>query len=47
MAPLQLVYGMPEEVIEKLSEHTAYVERTHLTLRQMNGRLGRKVRRNY
>lgn len=40
---IQVVYGSPEEVIETLGEHTAYVERTHLTSRQMNGRLVRKT----
>ena len=33
------IYGNPEEVKAFLGEHTAYVERTHLTSRQMNGRL--------
>jgi hypothetical protein len=36
------VYGDAEEVKALLGEHTAYVERTHLTSRQMNGRLVRK-----
>lgn len=38
----QVVYGDPQEVNALLGEHTAYVERTHLTSRQMNGRLVRK-----
>ncbi len=38
----QVVYGDPHEVRALLGEHTAYVERTHLTARQMNGRLVRK-----
>ena len=38
----QVVYGDPHEVKALLGEHTAYVERTHLTSRQMNGRLVRK-----
>jgi hypothetical protein len=38
----QVVYGDPQEVKALLGEHTAYVERTHLTSRQMNGRLVRK-----
>ena len=38
----QVVYGNPQEVRARLREHTAYVERTHLTSRQMNGRLVRK-----
>jgi hypothetical protein len=37
-----VVYGDPEEVRALLGEHTAYVERTHLTSRQMNARLVRK-----
>ena len=40
---IQVVYGPPEQVKETLSEHTADVERTHLTSRQMNGRLVRKT----
>ncbi len=32
-----------EEVMSLLGERTAYVERTHLTSRQMNGRLVRKT----
>ena len=40
---LKVIYGDPEEVRELLGEHTAYVERTHLTSRQMNGRLVRKT----
>ena len=39
---VKVVYGDPEEVRALLGEHTAYVERTHLTSRQMNGRLVRK-----
>jgi len=38
----QVVYGDPQEVKALLGEQTAYVERTHLTSRQMNGRLVRK-----
>jgi hypothetical protein len=38
----QVVYGHPQEVRALLGEHTAHVERTHLTSRQMNGRLVRK-----
>ena len=38
----QVVYGEAEEVKALLGEHTAYVERSHLTSRQMNGRLVRK-----
>lgn len=40
---IQVVYGDPEEVIEQMGEQTAYIERTHLTSRQMNGRLVRKT----
>jgi hypothetical protein len=40
---IQVVYGEPREVIALLGKHTAYVERTHLTSRQMNGRLVRKT----
>ena len=38
----QVVYGDPHEVRARLWEHAAYVECTHLTSRQMNGRLVRK-----
>nr|BAL56765.1 hypothetical conserved protein [uncultured prokaryote] len=37
------IYGDPEEARRLLGEHMAYVERTHLTSRQMNGRLVRKT----
>jgi hypothetical protein len=40
---IKVIYGDPEEVKKKLGCHTAYVERTHLTSRQMNGRLVRKT----
>jgi hypothetical protein len=40
---IQVVYGDPEEVLDFLGGHTAYVERTNLTSRQMNGRLVRKT----
>jgi hypothetical protein len=40
---IKIIYGDPEEVKKKLECHTAYVERTHLTSRQMNGRLVRKT----
>jgi len=39
----QVVYGDEAEVRALLGEHTAYVERTHLTSRLMNGRLVRKT----
>ncbi len=38
------VYGEREAVLELMGGHTAYVERTNLTSRQMNGRLVRKSR---
>ncbi len=40
---IKVIYGDPEEVRKLLGEHTAYVERTHLTSRHMNGRLVRKT----
>jgi hypothetical protein len=40
---IKVVYGDPQEVLDLLGAHTAYVERTHLTSRQMNGRLVRKT----
>ena len=40
---IQVVYGDPEEVLDLMGGHTAYVERTNLTSRQMNGRLVRKT----
>jgi hypothetical protein len=40
---IKVIYGDPEEVRELLGENTAYVERTHLTSRQMNARLVRKT----
>lgn len=39
----RVVYGDPETTLSVLGAHTAYVERTHLTSRQMNGRLVRKT----
>lgn len=39
----QVIYGHEAEVRSLLAEHTAYVERTHLTSRHMNGRLVRKT----
>ena len=39
----KVIYGDPEDVKRVLGEHTAYVERTNLTSRQMNGRLVRKT----
>jgi hypothetical protein len=39
----KVVYGDPTEVLALMGGHTAYVERTNLTSRQMNGRLVRKT----
>jgi len=39
----KFVYGDPKVVKALMGEHTAYVERTNLTSRQMNGRLVRKT----
>jgi hypothetical protein len=40
---IKVIYGDEEKVKEKLGCHTAYIERTNLTSRQMNGRLVRKT----
>jgi hypothetical protein len=40
---IKVVYGEPSEVLARLGGHTASVERTNLTSRQMNGRLVRKA----
>ena len=40
---VKVIYGDPEEVKAKLGCHTAYIERTNLTSRTMNGRLVRKT----
>jgi hypothetical protein len=40
---IKVVYGEPSEVLAHLGGHTAYVERTNLTSRQMNGRMVRKT----
>lgn len=40
---VRVVYGDPEQVRALLGEHTAYIERSHLTSRQMNGRVVRKT----
>ena len=39
---LKAVYGDPEELIQLLGRSTAYVERTHLTMRTFSSRLTRK-----
>ena len=36
------IFGEEQRLLEIFEEHTAYVERTHLTMRQMNSRLVRK-----
>ena len=40
---LRVVYGDKTEVLELLRQSTAYVERTHLTMRHFNSRLIRKT----
>lgn len=40
---LRVIFGQPEQVLAELAPHTAYVERTNLTSRHMNGRLVRKT----
>ena len=40
---IKVVCGDPDEVLAQVGGHTAYVERTNLTSRQMNGRLVRKT----
>ena len=40
---IKVVYGDPDEVQALLGAHTAYVERTNLTSRHLNGRLVRKT----
>jgi hypothetical protein len=40
---IKVVYGQADEVISRVGAHTAYVERTNLSSRQMNGRLVRKT----
>jgi len=39
----RVVYGDPKEVCDFMGLNTAYVERTNLTSRQMNGRMVRKT----
>jgi hypothetical protein len=38
----RVIFGEPDEVLAFLGNSTAYVERTHLTMRHFNGRLTRK-----
>ena len=40
---LRVVFGDEKEVVELLGKSTAYIERTHLTMRLFNGRLVRKT----
>jgi len=40
---IKVIYGNQEDVKAKLGCHTAYIERTNLTSRTMNGRLVRKT----
>ncbi len=39
----KVVFGDPREVLEVLGRHTAYIERSQLTSRQMNARVVRKT----
>jgi len=39
---LKVVFGDKEIVLAELAHHTAYVERTHLTMRQFDSRITRK-----
>jgi len=40
---LRVIFGDPIETLELLGQSTAYIERTHLTMRLFNGRLTRKT----
>jgi hypothetical protein len=40
---LRVIFGDRDKVLELLGKSTAYVERTHLTMRLFNGRLTRKT----
>ena len=37
---LRVIFGQPEEVLTLFGKSTAYIERTHLTMRLFNGRSG-------
>ena len=39
---MKVIYGKADEVLSILGKSTAYIERTHLTMRHSNGRLVRK-----
>lgn len=40
---VEVIYGDPKATLALLGGHTAYIERTNLTSRQMNGRVVRKT----
>jgi hypothetical protein len=40
---LRVIYGDEDKVLALLGQSTAYIERTHLTMRHFNGRLTRKT----
>jgi len=40
---LKVIYGDPETVLDLFGKSTAYIERTHLTMRLFNGRLVRQT----
>jgi hypothetical protein len=40
---LRVIYGDEDEVLDLLGASTAYIERTHLTMRLFNGRLTRRT----
>jgi hypothetical protein len=40
---LRVIFGDEEKVLKLLGKSTAYIERTHLTMRLFNGRLARKT----
>lgn len=40
---LRVIFGKPEEVLALFPKSTAYIERTHLTMRLFNGRLVRET----
>jgi hypothetical protein len=40
---LRVIYGDEETVLQHLGKGTAYIERTHLTIRYFNNRLTRKT----
>lgn len=40
---LRVIYGNPDEVLERLGNNTSYIERSHLTSRHFNSRQVRKT----